>query len=104
MAQLPFKLGRIVFGIDAVDGVEFTMPVYLWHHWPFKTSYDNGLLWMRNSFFHKFYNVSWHSNRHFPQFTSLRYRTMQAVCESDIEKLEQCLAEGWNPNATIDHL
>ena len=29
---------------------------------------------------------------------------MQAICEGDIEKLESCLDQGWNPNDTIDHL
>ena len=80
MAQFPFALGKFIFGENAYSGVEFAMPVYIWHHWPLKTSNENGLLWLRNSFFHKFYNVSWHSNRHFPQFTSLKYRAMQAVC------------------------
>ena len=28
---------------------------------------------------------------------------MQAVCQGNIEQLEQCLSEGWSPNATIDH-
>jgi len=103
MTAIPFNIGKYVFGERARDGVEFAMPVYVWHHWPLKTSNENGLGWLRNSFVHKFHNVSWHSARHFPQFTSLRYRAMQAVCESDIEKLEACLAAGWNPNSTIDH-
>lgn len=28
---------------------------------------------------------------------------MQAVCDGDIEKLEQCIERGWDPNAPIDH-
>ena len=103
MASVPFNLGYYIFGTEGYDGVEFAMPIYVWHHWPLKTSNDNGLLWLRNSFFHKFFNVSWHSTRHFPQFTSLRYRAMQAICSGDIEQLEECLAAGWSPNAAIDH-
>ena len=70
--------------------------------WP-KTSNDNGLMFLRNHFLHKFFNVSWHSNRHFPQFHSLRHRMLQSICKGDIEGIEQCLNEGWNINATIDH-
>ena len=29
---------------------------------------------------------------------------MQAICEGDIEALEECLRQGWDPNETIDHL
>lgn len=29
---------------------------------------------------------------------------MQAICNGDIDKLESCLAEGWDPNSTLDHL
>ena len=65
MTAIPFNFGRYIFG-DHCDGVEFTMPIYVWHHWPLKTSNGNGLLFLRNSFFHKFHNVSWHSTRHFP--------------------------------------
>mgnify|MGYP001626861444 CR=1 FL=1 len=104
MTAIPFNIGKYVFGTDAKDGVEFVMPIYIWHHWPFKTSNDNGLLWLRNSFVHKFFNVSWHSNRHFPQFTSLKYQAMQAVCEGDVEKLEACIKAGWDLNSTIDHM
>lgn len=66
MTAIPFNIGKYIFGRDAIDGVEFIMPVYIWHNWPLKTSNDNGLLWLRNSFVHKFFNVSWHSNRHYP--------------------------------------
>ena len=66
MTAIPFNIGKYVFGPDAKDGVEFIMPIYIWHNWPLKTSNDNGLLWLRNSFVHKFFNVSWHSNRHYP--------------------------------------
>ena len=103
MSQIPFNLGRYIFGADAKDGVEFVMPVYIWQHWPWKTSNDNGLAWLRNTFFHKFFNVSWHSNRHFPQFVSVRQRAMQAICSGDISQLEQCLQEGWDPNSVVDH-
>ena len=104
MSLAPFSFGKWFFGPEAFSGVEFAMPIYVWHHWPLKTANDNGLLFLRNSFFHKFMSVSWHSNRHFPQFTSLRYRAMQAVCEGDVEKMEACIREGWDPNSTIDHL
>ena len=66
MTQVPFNLGKYIFGPEGKDGAEFIMPIYVWHHWPLKTSNDNGLLWLRNSFFHKFHNVSWHSIRNFP--------------------------------------
>jgi hypothetical protein len=60
MAQIPFLILPVIAGFD---GMEFKMPVSVWHSsWP-KTSNDNGLLFLRNTFFAKFYNVSWHSNR-----------------------------------------
>ena len=96
-----FGFGPRVFG---PDGIEFKMPIYIWHHWPLKTSHDNGLLFLRNSFFHKFFNTSWHSIRHYPQFTSTRYQVLQAVCENDLPKLERCLRHGkWNIDDTVDH-
>lgn len=69
--------------------------------WP-KTSNDNGLMFLRNHLFHMFYNVSWHSNRDFPQVHSVRYRVLNAVCTGNIEDLESCLKEGWDINAPID--
>ena len=60
MAQIPFLILPVIAGFD---GMEFKMPLNVWHsNWP-KTSNDNGLLFLRNTFFQKFYNVSWHSNR-----------------------------------------
>ena len=67
--QLMLTAGQSVFG---VSGMEFQMPLWFWNHWP-KNSNENGLLFLRNSFVHKFNNVSWHSTRNFPQFTTLRY-------------------------------
>ena len=61
-AQYFFVIGDWLFGRD---GMEFKFPVWFWMNWP-KTSNDNGLMFLRNSFFHKFFNVSWHSARHFP--------------------------------------
>lgn len=68
-AQLGLNLGNFIFG---PNGMEFKMPIYFWNHWP-KNSNENGLLFLRNAFFQKFNNVSWHSVRHFPQFHSLRF-------------------------------
>jgi len=59
-------------------------------------------MFIRNNFIHKFYNVSWHSTRDFPQIHSLRHRMLQAVCDNDFEGMEQCLRDGWDINATID--
>lgn len=84
------------------DGVEWRYPIDLWLWWP-KISNDNGLMFLRNSFIHKFFNISWHSNRHFPQFHSLRYRMLEAVCTGDIEALDDCLKQGWPINETIDY-
>jgi hypothetical protein len=86
------------------DGIEFSMPIWVWHSsWP-KTSNDNGLLFLRNSQIQKFNNVSWHSNRHFPQFHSQRYLVMQAICNDNLEQLERCLKSGWNStDDTVDY-
>ena len=99
MAQYFFAWGDMLFG---KDGVEFRFPLDLWLKWP-TTSNDNGLMFIRNNFFHKFFNVSWHSSRHFPQYHTLRYQMLKGVCEGKIEEIEQCLSEGWDINATIDH-
>ena len=96
--QAPFNIGQKMFGFD---GMEFKMPIIFWHKWP-KYSNDNGLLGIRQNIFTPYCDVSWHSNRHFPRFNSLRYRALQAICDGDITKLEGCLAEGWNPNQVID--
>jgi hypothetical protein len=70
------------------DGMEWRFPIDFWiSKWP-KTSNDNGLMFLRNHFFHIFQNVSWHSARHYPQFHSLRYRVLNAVCSGNIEELE----------------
>ena len=87
MSQYIFRWGDWLFGYD---GVEFRFPIKFWTFWP-RTSNDNGLMFIRNSFIHKFFNVSWHSIRHFPQFHSLRYLMLQGVCESDLAKIESCL-------------
>lgn len=87
MTHLLFDFARVHLGFD---GVEFKFPVSLWTWWP-KTSYNNGLMFLRNSFFHDFNNVSWHSDRHFPQYHSLRYRVLKAVSKADINELEACL-------------
>jgi len=60
--NLPYTLPARLMGFD---GIEFNFSANIWHWWP-KTSNDNGLLFLRNSYFHKFFNVSWHSNRHYP--------------------------------------
>lgn len=91
--------GDWLFG---ADGVEFKFPIDMWTWWP-KTSNDNGLMFIRNSFIHKFFNVSWHSNRQFPQYHSLRHRMLQAICESDFEGMDLCLKEGWDINSIVDH-
>ena len=93
-----FNGGQKIFGYD---GWEFKFPMVFWQYWP-KASNDAGLYMIRQNFFYKFINVNWHSTRHFPQFTSLRYRALQAVCEGNIDKLEACLAEGWKPESIID--
>lgn len=67
-----YAAGEKIFGRD---GVEFKFPVWFWTYWP-KSSNDNGLYFLRNVFIHKFYNVSWHSARHYPQFHSMRYRML----------------------------
>ena len=60
--QIPFNMGQRVMGFD---GIEFKFPIFVWHYWP-KTSHDNGLLFLRNQWFYRFNNVSWHSTRQFP--------------------------------------
>ena len=101
MTTVPFNFGKWFFGPEANSGIEFAMPIYIWQYWRLKTSNDNGLLLLRNSFFHKFNNVSWHSNRHFPQIgLSLRYRAMQAICQGDVSQVEACIREGWDPNSS----
>lgn len=87
------------------DGAEFKFPIMFWYYdWP-KTSQDNGLLFLRNSFFYRFHNTSWHSIRHFPQFHTLKHRVMKAVCERDTQELKRCLEEGWRNsiNDVVDH-
>ena len=84
------------------DGVEFKFPLRFWHYWP-KSSNDQGLMIFRNTLFHEFSNVSWHSTRQFPQYHTLRYRMLTAVCKSDFNEIERCLDEGWDINEAIDH-
>ena len=56
------NFGQNLFGFW---GMEYSMPLEVWHNWP-KNSNGNSLLFLRNAFFQKFNNVSWHSNRMFP--------------------------------------
>jgi len=49
-------------------------------------------------------NVSWHSDRHFPQIHSLRHQVLQAVCKGKIDSLEKLIIDhGWDVNLEIDH-
>jgi ankyrin repeat protein len=70
--------------------------------WPFMTSNNNGLGFLRNNWFHRFSNVSWHSDRHFPWKGSIRHRVLRAVCDADLEGLETCLKEGWPIDEVVD--
>lgn len=98
---VPFNIGQWLMG---PDGIEFQMPQLIWHKWPLKVSHDNGLLFLRNSFFHPFHNTSWHSSRYLPQFhTNVKYTALQAICEGNVEKLERCLQQGLDPNSTLDY-
>lgn len=99
MAHLIYNFADKIFG---QDGVEYRFPKFVWLHWP-KTSNDHSLMFLRNSFIHRFNNVSWHSNRHFPQYHSIRHRVLHAVTTKNIAELEDCLREGWDINAIVDH-
>jgi hypothetical protein len=57
---------------------------------------------LRNSFFQKFSNVSWHSARHFPQFHNKKFLVLQAITQDDLVQLESLLKQGWDPNKVID--
>jgi hypothetical protein len=98
MAHLIWNFGQKVFGMD---GMEFRFPLSFWLIWP-KSSNDNGLLILRNCI-HLFTGISWHSNRHFPQYHSIRHRVLKAVTNNNIDELEACLKEGWEINAIVDH-
>lgn len=78
-----FRAGEWIFGRD---GFEHRFPLSFWNFWP-KGSNDNGLMFLKNTFFYTFMNVSWHSLRHFPQYHSLRYSMLQAVCEGKIDAI-----------------
>ena len=84
------------------DGIEWMWPIQIWlSHWP-KTSNNNGLMFLRNSIFQRFQNVSWHSDRHFPQQHSLRHSVLQAVSRGDVEKLEELIGQGWPIDEVVD--
>jgi hypothetical protein len=85
------------------DGIEYMYPLRFWMGaWPFMNSNNNGLMFLRNNWFQRFVNASWHSDRHFPQFHSMRHSVLQAVCKGDLSRLESCLASGWPIDDVID--
>lgn len=86
------------------DGLEFALPIQFWmpNAWP-KNFSQNSLMFIHNHVFQPYRNVSWHSERHFPQFHSMRHQAMQAVCKGDIEKMEDLiLNQNFDINSIVD--